>query len=172
MVLLGGCLTGVVTAHLVVSHSGAPVASEPRAWQSFAEPDGGNPYRAAHYLLARRLPPPPQVLAEIEAETDSDGAGLSGSCTYRVRFRDGGARWWHLSAVAGGRAGTAARNSLDSAAVPSSESGEFDVMVSRSAQPGHWLDPGMSGAYTLILAAAAGSGPPPVPPRIERMGCG
>ncbi len=87
------------------------------------------------------------------AATDTDGAPLTGACTYRIQGRDPPARWWSITAYGADDyliPNPAGIYSASLHSVTRDPSGAFAVTVSKARPPGDWIPAG-DGRFNLSL---------------------
>lgn len=150
------------------------------AWPKLGSPEA-DPYMRA--IIARRGDVP---LATGEglgflAHTDSEGRPLDSACSYSIGAVAPVARLWTLTLYDGtGRlpATTLGRRNFTSAEVLRDTQDRFAIALSRSLQPGNWLQLPASGPFTVALRlydppGAAGANLEETDfPLIQRLGCG
>lgn len=151
--LIGGLLTGLVSAQFAVPYSGQPLAGGGSNWYTFQTGETPQPYQRAHYLLAGRLPPPRGLLFEVETQRDTSGASLDGDCIYVFSLPPQRRRWWRLFADTNAALvkPNAAANSHSALLSPD---GRVSIAISPVPQPGNWTNPETSGGFRLIYTVA------------------
>jgi len=151
-----------------------------QAWPKLGSPEA-DPYMRA--ILARRGDVP---LATGEglgftARTDSDGRPLDSACTYTIGMIAPTARLWTLTLYdRDGRLPITelGRRNFTSAEVLRDSQDGFVIALSRTLQPGNWLQLPASGPFTVALRlydppGAAGANLEEADfPVIKRLGCG
>jgi len=151
-----------------------------QAWPKLGSPEA-DPYMRA--ILARRGDVP---LATGEglgftARTDSEGRPLDSACTYTIGATAPIARLWTLTLYDGdGRLPITelGRRNFTSAEVLRDSQDSFIIALSRTLQPGNWIQLPVSGPFTVALRlydppGAAGANLEEVDfPVIKRLGCG
>ena len=153
VVLIGGLLTGLVSAQLAIPYSGQTLAGSGPNWYSFQSDDTPQPYQRAHYLLAGRLPPPRSLLFEVEAMRDSSGVTLDGDCTYNFPLPPQRRRWWRLFADTNAAA-IKPNAAASSHSILTGPDGRVSIAISPVPQPGNWINPETSGGFRLVYAMA------------------
>jgi hypothetical protein len=140
--LLIGGLGGIASAHWAIDRAASAASGSWRTWI------GNSPYTSAHYLLEGRLPPARGVDLIYEADKDTEGRPLAGTCDYALSGSALAARWWRVSTPGS-----------DEAVASSGAIGEPDgtvrLVMSNSTRPGNRLSPGNTGQYTLYLTLKA-----------------
>jgi len=173
---------GFSTAWYAVEHGrqyGAVWAKQWTAWPAGGGPDA-DPYSIA--LLARtgEVPLGAGEGIAFTAETDDEGAPLSGRCSYLISGQTAAARLWTLTGYdVTGRlmANAARRSSFHSREVVRSPDGGIDIVVSTKASPGNWLPIARVGQFRLVFRlydtpVTAGSGAANIMmPNISKTGC-
>ena len=151
-----------------------------QSWPKLGSPEA-DPYMRA--ILAHRGDVP---LATGEglgflAGQDSDGRPLDSVCTYTIGTTAPVARLWTVTLYDGdGRlpATELGRRSFTSAEVLRDSQDRFTIALSRSLQPGNWLQLPANGPFTISLrlydppGAAATNLEESDFPAIQRLGCG
>ncbi|WP_157961378.1 DUF1214 domain-containing protein [Microvirga flavescens] len=151
-----------------------------RTWPKIGTPDI-DPYARA--IIARRAEIPLAIgegLA-LTATRDSEGRRLIAPCTYRIGSVMPATRFWTLAVY--DRRNNPIRPELGRSGFTSSEilrnsAGGFDLVLSRNAQAGNWLQLTGEGPFSVILrlydmpgAVGASTLEPHALPSIERLGC-
>jgi hypothetical protein len=101
-----------------------------------------DPYTLAHVARQGTAPITAASAMTFTATRDSDGARLSGDCTYEVRGYAIPSLWWNLAAfkpdgeIMPNKTG---RSSFSSANMLTAPDGSFLVRLSPEVQPGNWL---------------------------------
>ena len=150
--LMVGAAAGLVSAQYVVSGAAGGFShrqGEWISWPSTGRPDV-DPYTQAHFLLAGEIPAHFSEVTTFRADSDADGAGLDGSCTYRLEIETPRARWWSLAAVPDGGRRAAPGLPVVSGATVHDADGRLVVMVSADPQPHNWLRLA-GGDFALVL---------------------
>ncbi|WP_262027531.1 DUF1214 domain-containing protein [Microvirga sp. Mcv34] len=151
-----------------------------QAWPKLGSPEA-DPYMRA--ILARRGDVP---LATGEglgftAQTDSEGRPLDSACTYTIGAVAPTARLWTLTLYDGdGRLPVTelGRRNFTSAEVLRDAQDRFTIALSRTLQPGNWIQLPAAGPFAVSLRlydppGAAGANLEQVDfPVIQRLGCG
>jgi len=151
-----------------------------QSWPKLGSPEA-DPYMRA--ILARRGDVP---LATGEglgfvATQDSEGRPLDAACSYRVGMTAPAARLWTLTLYDRDNrlpVTDLGRRSFTSAEVLRDGQDHFTIALSRSLQPGNWLQLPASGPFTVTLRLydPPGAGGANLEesdfPVIERLGCG
>jgi len=151
-----------------------------QAWPKLGSPEA-DPYMRA--IIARRGDVP---LATGEglgftARTDSEGRPLDSACTYSIGAVAPIARLWTLTLYDGdGRLPITElrRRTFTSAEVLRDSQDRFTITLSRTLQPGNWLQLPASGPFTVVLRlydppGAAGANLEEADfPVIQRLECG
>ena len=167
VLLIGGGLTGLVSAQLALPYSGDAMPGEAAPWMTYGARETPQPYQRAQYLLSGRLPPPPQLILEAEAESDGTGATLNAGCTYKITLAAQATRWWRLAVRPGSGA-------ISAGLALSAETGVTQIAISTQPQAGNWLKPADAGRFKLIFTAARGADTPGTRlamPTIDRVDC-
>lgn len=150
------------------------------AWPKLGSPQA-DPYMRA--INARRSAIPLAIgegLA-LHATADSAGRPLDAACTYRIGAVTPAARIWTLALY--DEAGRLPQTELGRPGFTSAEllrdrDGGFAIMLSRSLQPGNWIQIPAGGRFSLVLRlydtpGATGTGLDAAAlPVIERLECG
>jgi hypothetical protein len=152
-----------------------------RAWPQVGSRDT-DPYARA--IVTRRAEVP-LALGEglaLTATTDNADRPLDSACTYRIGTVTPQARLWTLSLYdADGRTVQTdlGRSGFTSAEILRDPAGLFSILLSRSVQPGNWLQLPPSGPFSVVLRlydtpASVGSASLETStlPSIERLECG
>jgi hypothetical protein len=87
------------------------------------------------------------------ANTDSDGAALSGACRYELTGRDPPTRWWSITAYGADDyliPNAAGRYSASMHSVARRANGTFAIVVSKDAAAANWI-PVTDGRFSLTL---------------------
>jgi len=151
-----------------------------QAWPKLGSPEA-DPYMRA--ILARRgdIPLATGEGLGFTARTDSDGMPFDSACTYAVGAVAPVARVWTLTLYDGdGRLPVTelGRRSFTSAELLRDTQDRFSIVLSRTLQPGNWLELPASGSFAVALRlydppGAAGANLEEVDfPVIQRLGCG
>ena len=113
-----------------------------------------DPYTIAHIAREGTLPITAASAMTFTAARDSEGARLSGNCTYEVRGYSVPALWWSIAAfrpdgeVMPNKTG---RASFTSANIATAPDGSFLVRLSPEVQPGNWLPSERGGRVVLRM---------------------
>ena len=140
-----------------------------------------DPYSRATFARTGALPLGAGEGLEFVARNDDSGLPLNPACVYIVGPRAPAARYWTLALVdAKGFpvANAAERIVFRSSEIIRSGSGEFEIAVSASVQPGNWLPIGNVKRFGLVLRlydAPLGATPAELDraamPKIQRTDC-
>ncbi len=150
------------------------------AWPKLGSPEA-DPYMRA--IIARRGDVPLATGEGIALFTrvDSNGAALDSNCSYRIGSVAPAARLWTLTLYdEAGRllASELGRSSFTSAEIVRDADDRFAISLSRSLQPGNWLQLPPSGSFQAVLRLYDPPGAVGTVlsestfPAIERLGCG
>jgi hypothetical protein len=125
-------------------------------WVAFPAEGGpdADPYALAMLARTGEVPLGAGEGLSFSAEADSQGASLSGRCTYNVQGETPPARLWTLTAYdSAGRlmVNVAHRPGFHSREVVRQANGSFVVSVSQSAHDGNWLPVAPVDAFRLVL---------------------
>lgn len=141
--------------------------------------ESADPYTRARVARSGEIPMGAGEGLVFVADRDESGAGLAGSCIYRIVGETPTSRLWTLSVVDGSGALPATvtgRTHLTSREILRDVSGHFEITVSATARAGNWLPSPASGPESLVLRlydtpVALSPGAETAMPRIEREGC-
>lgn len=153
------------------------------AWTTWptAGAESADPYARAVMARTGEIPLALGEGLAFLAQTDGTNQPLDTACTYRIGSVTPQARYWTLMAY--DPSGRPVRTPLGRAGFTSAEvvrdmKGLFEVVLSRQAQPGNWLQLPTGGRFGLVLrlydttvAAGAASIDPKALPLIERISC-
>ncbi len=151
-----------------------------QVWPKLGSPEA-DPYMRA--ILAHRgdIPIAAGEGLALTATADSEGRRLDSACSYRVGSVVPAARLWTLTLY--DEAGHLLRSDLGRSGFTSAEivrkaNDQFTIALSRTLQPGNWLQLPPSGPFSLVLrlydppGAAGAILSEGTFPTIERLGCG
>lgn len=123
------------------------------AWPEAGSP-APNPYARAHITRDAALQLGRSEGLQFVAATDSDGALLDLSCSYRLAGRVPVSTFWTLSAIDPEWVNLAAPQAdatLRSSEIVRQPDGAFVVAVGTRLHPGNWLELAGAGAFQLVL---------------------
>ena len=174
---------GLGSAHLALSRDppfGGLRVGPWTAWPKLGSPDA-DPYMRA--IIARRgdVPLATGEGIVLSARVDSGGQALDSHCSYRIGAVMPVARLWTLTLYDGeGRLvlSELGRSSFTSAEIVRDADDRFAIALSRTLQPGNWLQLPPSGSFQAVLrlydppGAAGTILSESTFPVIERLGCG
>jgi hypothetical protein len=108
-------------------------------------------YLTGHFLRRGEVPPLKGSRFFVR-HVDDDGNTLRGDCVVNIDGKIPEARWWFVSADAGGN-----RTALDAGEAVREATGDYSISISENPVPGNWLVPPTVGSYaiTLVLLDAA-----------------
>lgn len=132
---------------------GAVTAGGWTAWPTEGSVDA-DPYSLAMLARTGEVPLGSGEGLSFTAETDADGAPLSGLCTYEVEGETPAARMWTLTAYDGvGRlmVNVARRPGFHSREIIRHPDGTFTITVASAVAPGNWLPIAPVDRFSLIL---------------------
>nr|WP_246317482.1 DUF1214 domain-containing protein [Hyphomicrobium methylovorum] len=123
-------------------------------WQHWRDAgrESSDPYTRAHILASGKLWISADSAGIFEARTDSQGARLHSSCSYRIEGASLPGLWWSLSVFdLQGRLipNDADRYEFTADTVAPNPNGSYVISLGRDARPGNWLP--TSGAGRLVL---------------------
>jgi hypothetical protein len=153
-----------------------------RFWHNEGKLDA-DPYTRARAARLGRLPVTAASALFLTAITDSDGGGLTSSCSYEIVARPLPAQWWNIALFneAGGLiANKAERYSYNSENLTLPTSGAYRIYLSSKARSGAWLPSGENNKLMLVMNivrpqnladASTGKLRPESLPEIRKTGC-
>jgi hypothetical protein len=147
---------GFSTAWIAVTHGylfGAIHAGGWTAWPSAGSADA-DPYSLATLARDGEVPLGEGEGIAFTADTDTDGAPLSGTCSYELAGQTPAARLWTLTAYdADGRLMLNAprRQGFHSREIVRRTDGSFAIEISSQVKPGNWLPVAPVSRIKLVL---------------------
>ncbi len=173
-VLVAGVVAGYVTGLQSLGRAGQqPVAGGSKWTQELVNPKDTYALYAVGHFRSNGLLPPSRAAHYYERETDDDGGGLRGSCTYQLSGHEPAARWWSISVAPAGQSSPSASFTARDAVMTSDD--ELSVAISRRAAPGNWLQVPDSGNLRVMLVLnepyAVGKTPAPPLPSLKKVSC-
>ncbi|MTI42639.1 hypothetical protein JM93_00818 [Roseibium hamelinense] len=139
-----GALLGIGSAYVIIEAERPFNAVEIGPWEAYplAGTKDADPYSVAIYTRGAIIPLANGEGLALTARTDSADSILDPSCTYRISGQTPTARLWTLTAT--DRHGRLfetlpGRTFLTSRGLLRKPDSSFDIIASRSAQPGNWL---------------------------------
>jgi hypothetical protein len=154
-ILAIGSVVGVLTAAMAVKYVGANGSVHSGPWSSAIDAGGAKrgPYTRAAIALGATLALSREETIYFLASKDDDGDALRSSCNYSIKGQDLPARWWSITLYGQDHyliENPQNRWSYSSADVAHDADGGFTIAVSRTPQPGNWLDPAQSSGLVLV----------------------
>jgi hypothetical protein len=151
-----------------------------KVWPRLGSP-GADPYMRAIIASRGDVPLATGEGLSLTANADSEGRALDSACSYRIGSVAPAARLWTLTLYdEAGRllVSDLGRSSFTSAEIVRNAEDQFAIALSRSLQPGNWLQLPASGSFKVVLrlydppSAAGAILSEGTFPTIERLGCG
>lgn len=171
LMLLAGLGFGLLSARYMMENMSMAVPVGSGNWTEI-KPDSDDLnglYLSGHFLRRGEVPPLKGSRFFVR-QVDDEGNTLRGDCVVAIEGKTPDARWWFVSADAGGT-----RKALDAGEVVREASGNFTISISDNPVPGNWLVPPTTGAYSISLVwldtATDGTAASMAMPAVKRLWC-